>query len=438
LSWIPRLAAALARLGRWIRFSPRAIQIALRVLEGESVRLRAMALTYISLFALVPALVVAFTVVEAFTGMARISEALHGVLLDNLAVGARATIEPYLDRFVANAHVRSAGAVGGLLLLWSAVTLFSNVERAVNDIWGIRRRRTLTQQAVIYWMGLTLGPLLLAGSVVLGGAAKGWLAGTGVKFLGQVASALLTCGFFGTLYLIVPSTKVRFRAAAAGGLAAGLAWEIAKWLYTFAVARIFQYHAVYGSVAAVPIFFLWLFVSWSLMLFGARLAFLFQYPSVLRPGGRMSAPGMGREILTGDAMLAIAMAFDGGHEAPEAGDLAPRLRATPEDAAEAVGLLRAAGLVVAAADGGLLPSRPLERITLLDVRRAVAGALGEPGPGAPVVERIVKEVEDQASERLAATTYRALVDRALAERVDEPVLASPDEPGEAPRASSVG
>jgi membrane protein len=431
-----RIGYGLRRLGGWVRFSPRAIQIALRVLEGESVRLRAMALTYISLFALVPALVVAFTVVEAFTGMQPISEALHGVLLDNLAVGARATLEPYLDRFVENAHVKSAGAVGALLLLWSAVTLFSNVERAVNDIWGIRRRRTITQQAVIYWMGLTLGPLLLAASVAVGGAARGWLAGAGVRSLGVAASALLTCAFFGTLYLIVPATKVRFRAAAAGGLAAGLAWELAKWLYTFAVARIFRYHVIYGSVAAVPIFFLWLFVSWSLLLFGARLAFLFQYPSVLRPGGRMAAPGTGREIVTGEAMLEISLAFDRGAEPPDAGDVASRCQITPDDAGEAIALLRTAGLVVAAADGGLLPSRPLEKITLLDVRHAVDGPVAEPGPDAPVFEKIVKDVEDQAAERLAGTTFRELVDRARAERADEALAADPGAPGAPPRTSS--
>ena len=163
------------------RLARAAAEAASRALHGESVRLRAMALTYLSLFALVPALVVAFSVVQAFTGMERISERVNEFLFENLAVGARATIEPYLKAFVQNAHVTSAGLVGGALLVWSAVSLFSNVDRALNDIWGIRRRRSLASQAVTYWVGLTLGPLLLAGSVMVGSSTRSFLASTGMR-----------------------------------------------------------------------------------------------------------------------------------------------------------------------------------------------------------------------------------------------------------------
>ncbi len=396
---------------RMIRTAPEAVQIALRMLGGELVQLRAMALTYISLFALVPGLVVAFSVVQAFTGMQRIAEKVHEFLLENLAVGARATLEPYLDRFVQNAHLTRAGRVGGALLVWSAVTLFSNVERAVNDIWGITRRRSLAQQAVIYWVGLTLGPLLLAGSVTLGATTRTYLAGTGARALAVVAGVLLTCAFFAVLYQIVPNTRVRISAAAAGGLAAGVAWELAKWGYTFAVARIFRYHAIYGSVAAVPIFLLWLFVSWTILLFGARLAYVAQYASALIQGGSGAPSRSGREIVTGQAMLVVARAFDHGEPAPDGGQVAGRLGATPEEAGECLAALRAGGLVVALADGGLVPARPLERITLLDVRRAVSGSesalAGRPG----LVAGIIKGIEDQAAEELDRVTFRFLCDR---------------------------
>jgi membrane protein len=408
----PGARFGLARLERVIRSGWRALQTALHVIEGENVRLRAMALTYISLFALVPALVVAFSVVQAFTGMDRISGKVHEFLIENLAVGARATIEPYLDRFIGNAHATSAGLVGGLLLAWSAVTLFSNVERAVNDVWGIRRRRTITQQAVIYWVGLTLGPLLLAGSVTLSSSARAFLAGTGVRFLAVAAGTLLTCTFFAVLFQILPNTKVRVRSAVAGGLAAGIAWELAKFGYTFAVGKIFRYHAIYGSVAAVPIFLLWLFVSWTILLFGARLAYLAQYASSLM-GGAPAGSTAGKEFLAAQAMLLIARAYDGEEPAPDGGEVASRLGATAEDAGEALGSLRSKGLVVALADGGLVPSRPLEKITLLDVRRAVVGA-AEPALGAlPAgpIAGIFKGIEDQAAERLEEVTFRELCDR---------------------------
>ena len=397
-------------VSRMIRTAPNAVQIALRMLGGETVQLRAMALTYISLFALVPGLVVAFSVVQAFTGMERISSRLHEFLFENLAVGARTTIEPYLDRFIHNTHITSAGLVGGALLVWSSVSLFQNVDRALNDIWGVRRRRSIAQQATIYWVGITLGPLLLAGSVMLGQSTRSLLASTHLGAIGSIAGALLTCVFFSLAYLIVPNTKVRLRNAAAGGLVAGLAWELAKWAYATFVARSVKYSAIYGSVAAIPIFLLWLHLSWAIMLFGARLAFVFQYASSFLHGIHTESK-TGREIVAGRAMLSVARAFDTGAAAPDAGEVASELGTAADDVSDVLRALRAAGLVVALGDGGLVPARSLDKITLLDVRRAITGKEPPVSPGAGLVPAIVREVEDEAAERLSNVSLRMLCDR---------------------------
>jgi membrane protein len=402
-------ARGAARLARGFRLATSAALAGLRALEGESVRLRAMALTYLSLFALVPALVVAFSVVQAFTGMDRIAARVSEFLFENLAVGARATIEPYLQRFVKNAHLTSAGLVGGAFLVWSAVSLFSNVDRAVNDIWGIRRRRRLRSQAVIYWVGLTLGPLLLAASVMIGHSTRDFLAGTGLGIVALAGSVLLTCTFFAVVYLIVPDTKVRIGAAIAGGLAAGIAWELAKSGYTFAVARFFRYHAIYGSVAAVPTFLLWLFLSWAILLFGARLAFVVQYARIRR-GALHPASKTAREILAGQVLLTVAKAYDRGAGPPDAGDVGAELSVQAEDVTEALAALKQANLLVSLAEGGLVPSRPLERITLEDVRRAVQGLDAAPGAPAGIVERVVAGVEEDALRRLAKVSFRELCD----------------------------
>ena len=395
---------------RMIRTAPEAVQIALRMLGGEIVQLRAMALTYISLFALVPGLVVAFSVVQAFTGTERISARLHEFLIENLAVGARTTIEPYLDRYIQNTHVTSAGLVGAALLVWSSVSLFQNVDRALNDIWGVRRRRSFAQEAITYWVAMTLGPLLLAGSVMLGHSARVALAGSHLALVASVAGALLTCIFFSLVYFIVPNTKVRLRNAAAGGLIAGLAWDVAKWGYATFVARSVKYSAIYGSVAAIPIFLLWLYLSWAILLFGARLAYVFQYASSILKGTHAHSR-TGREIVAGRAMLVVARAFDAAAPAPDPGEVANELGCAADDVAEVVTALRAAGLVVPLGDGGLVPARPLERISLLDVRRALAGKEPPLGSGGGVVADLVRDVDEEASERLAEITFRSLCDR---------------------------
>jgi len=172
-----------------------------------------------------------------------------------------------------------------------------------------------------------------------------------------------------------------------------------------------RYHAIYGSVAAVPIFIFWLFVSWSIVLFGARLAFVVQYASELIRGTQATSQ-TSREILAGQALLQIARAYDRGEPAPDPGDVGSRLGANAEVAGEVIAALRNANLVVGLADGGLVPSRPLERISLLDVRRAIAGSSTGAPPANGQIGQIIKDVEAEAEARLAAVTLRELMERA--------------------------
>ena len=387
-----------------------------RAMGGESLRLRAMALTYLSLFAVVPALVVAFSVVRGFAGTDPLWRLIHGYLLDNLAVGARTSIEPYLDRFVRNAHATSAGLVGGALLLFSAVSLFDNIERAVNDIWSVRRYRPFAQRALLCWAGLTLGPILLAGSLALGHAVSTFLAGAPVgQLLVRLAAALLSCSLFAAGYFFLPATRVRPWAAVLGGVLAGLAWELAKGLYTFAVARFFSYHAVYGSVAAVPIFLLWLFVSWTLVLFGARVAFVAQHARVILKGHAPAGHGtpLGRELLAARVTLEIALAYRDGTPPPDSIDLALRIESFPDPVREIVAALRARGLILEVTGGGLVPGRPLEQLSLAEIRAAVAGEVpvARATPEEALLSAILTGAEGAAAEALASRSFAELCAR---------------------------
>jgi membrane protein len=409
--------AALEQLGKRAgRLWRGTVEAITRAFDGEAVQLRAMALTYLSIFALVPALVVVFSVVQALTGMERIAAQLNAFILDNLAVGARTTLEPYLARFTSNAHAASAGLVGGAALAWSAISLFSNVERAINDLWGIRRRRVLGRQVLTYWAGLTLGPLLLAGSVALGVAARAWLAGTGLGGLAALGSVLLTCSFFSIIYWMVPFTRVRPGSAIAAGLVAGLTWEAAKWGYAEAVTRFFHYNAIYGSVAVLPTFLLWLFVSWTILLSGARIAYVVQFGPVLWRGGPLADSPTRREALAGEVLVSAALAHrEPGGVAPDEGTLAISLRVRPDDVAEVVEALRAAGLVKALERGGLVPGRPEDRITMLDIRQAVLGAApARVGASLDVVERTLAGIEEDGRKLLGQTSLRQLCDQAEA------------------------
>lgn len=401
-----------------------------RALLAEDLRLRALALTTITLFALVPALVVAFAFLQAFAGMDAIWRHAQEFLIANLAVGARASIEPHLARFVRNAHATGAGLVGAALLVASAVTLLGNVERALNELWAVRRQRPLLQRALTYWAALTLGPLLLAGSLALAHQVEHQVGAASARWLGRAASTGLVCLFFAVLYTIVPATRVRRGAALAGGVLAGLTWEAAKGLYTLAVTRFFRYDAIYGSAAAVPIFILWLYISWIILLFGARAAFVVQYARLLLRSHAPEATPLGRELLAARALLEVARAHAGGGRPPDPGEIAAALEVPVEPVREALVGLRAGGLVLEAAGGGLLPARPLERLSLADVRGVVSG--GEPhsgdAPGEALVASVLAGAEGMAARALAGVTYADLCRRLDGEAV----------PSDGARASSPG
>ncbi|MBI5068531.1 MAG: YihY family inner membrane protein [Deltaproteobacteria bacterium] len=385
----------------------------LRALSAEDLRLRALALTTITLFAVVPALVVAFSFLQAFAGMDAMWQRARDFLLANLAVGARASVEPYLERTIANAHATSAGLVGAALLVGSAVSLLGYVERALNELWAVRKKRPLVQKILIYWAALTLGPLLLAGSLTLAHQVEGQVGKAVARLLGRGASVALTCAFFAVLYAIVPATKVRLKAAVAGGVVAGISWELAKGLYTWVVSRFFQYDAIYGSVAAVPIFLLWLYISWTLLLFGARVAFVVQHARQLVRGREPEETPLGRELLGARALLEVARAFRRGAPPPEPGEVATALLSPAEPVREVLSRMRAAGLLHEAGSGGLVPARPLDQLSLADVRRALSGGGpgAGPGPAEALVTAVLLDAEGAAARALASVSYEELCRR---------------------------
>jgi membrane protein len=404
----------------------RTLRAGLAAFQGEGLKLRAMALTYFSVFSLLPAMMVGVSVVKAFADLEAIRPRVQAFLVGNLAVGAREVVSDYLERHVFTAPLGSLGFLGFGLLVVSAAGLFSQVERAVNDIWAVRRRRPLLRRWLTYWAGLTIGPLLAVASVAAGLAAQDWLGGS--RALWQAALLLATLAFFGGAYALLPATRVRPGPAAAAGAVAGLAFELSKEAYAWAVTHLFQFQALYGSLAAVFVSLLWLFVAWTIFLFGARLAFVLQHHRALLDLHDVEGSALSRELLGARALLAVALAFWDGERPPDPGEVADRLDAPAEPVRAVLSRLEAAGLVAEDEDGGLTPARPLARIALSDVHQVIAGdasgaarAARPPGSGAAGGEappagavageagdslgRLFAEAEGAAHERLSITSY---------------------------------
>ncbi len=404
-----------SRLGRFLLELLAGAAAVVRGFRGEKISLRASALTYISMLSLVPLLAVAFAIVRAL-GVEGLRQTIHEFVFANLAPGAREQIGGYLDEFVNRASAGAVGSIGGGFLLLSALSLLHNIERSLNDIWGVNQPRPLLQRALIYWAVLTVGPVALGLSLLASDTMR-----RTVEAHISVPGALLsvvplatTVLLFAFLYIAAPNARVSWRAAFGGALVGGGAWEIAKHAYTLYAAKSFRYNAIYGSVGAIPLFLLWVFVSWLLVLFGARLAYALQYATGARIDARLE-DARARELLCAQVALAAAADFLEGAEPPSAAQIARRLEVESAYVDEAIRTLGEGGLLARANNGGVVPTRPPEQIRLLDIARAAQGTLFAHGDSALSQERgsrSLRELFEQADragrESLARVDLAAL------------------------------
>jgi membrane protein len=236
-------------------------------------------LTFTTVISLVPLLTVALALFTAFPMFAQFQGALERYLFDSLVpptVARNATA--MLTQFAQKAS--RLGAAGLIVLLVSAIALMLTIDRALNAIWRVQRPRPLPQRVLVYWAAATLGPLLLG--VSLSASAYLFAASKGVAFaavpklwLVLLIDLFEITGFalaLGLLYRYVPNTSVAWRDALLGGLTAALAFELAKRGFGWYVKAVPTYGAIYGAFASVPIFLLWVYASWLIVLFGAVVA----------------------------------------------------------------------------------------------------------------------------------------------------------------------
>ncbi len=239
--------------------------------------LTASSLTFTTLIALVPLVTVMLAVFSAFPMFASFQSALEKYFLQSLVPdGIAKPVLASLTQFAAKAT--RLGTVGLVVLVFTALALMLTIDRALNAIWRVRRPRSIAQRVLVYWAALTLGPLLLGISLSLTSAVLGASqvvvgalpGGVGV-LLAALEFVLLAAGMAG-LYHYVPNTDVRWRHAIAGGVFVAIGLELAKRGLAWYVGLMPSYSMVYGAFATLPIFLLWIYLGWVIVLWGAVIA----------------------------------------------------------------------------------------------------------------------------------------------------------------------
>ncbi len=237
----------------------------------------AASLTYMTLLSLVPLMTVSLAVFSAFPVSERVTEEIQDFVFANFIPASGEVLQQYLQQFSQKAS-QLTGA-GFLFLIVVALALMANIDRAFNTIWRVKSKRSSLSQFIVYWSVLSLGPLLIGASMAvtsylvsipLFSDAAATL-GVGRRLLG-LAPLLASATAFTLLYAVVPNRRVPIRHAMAGGVLAAILFEFAKRGFAFYLTSFPAYEAIYGALAAIPIFLVWIYLSWVVTLLGAEFS----------------------------------------------------------------------------------------------------------------------------------------------------------------------
>ncbi|MES2128033.1 MAG: YihY family inner membrane protein [Pseudomonadota bacterium] len=396
-------------------------RFARRRLREERLPQVAGSLTFTTVLALVPLLTIALAIFTTFPVFSSFRAALEAYFVQALIPKQIAnTIASNLTVF-ANKATRLS-AVGGVALLVTCAAMMGMIERVFNQIWRVRQPRPLAQRVLVYWALATLGPLLIGLSLTITSQlfmATSSLVGT-VPFLGAMfytaVSVALTTGAFTLLYMAIPNRYVEWRDAMWGGLVAALAFEIGKRLFAIFIQQFPTYAIIYGALAALPLFLVWVYVSWMITLLGAVLTASLP---IVKYERWWHEPAPGSEFV--DAMAILKVLHDCARDNDTALVTSAAIRHHTRigynemtSLLEQMLVLGWVGRVKAAvpvrvqwgkrvrddADGWVLLTN-LNKLTLADVYRLFVFS-SVPGDDATLAQRVEKAVEERLGQSLAA------------------------------------
>ena len=344
------------------------------VLAQETMRdrlhVRAAMLAYWTAVAIVPLLMLGF----ALTGPLGLGEstrdAVRQLLYDTILASSVEELGAALDDLILRTNLNTLGAIGVLSTMFIGSQLFFNMELAYNDIFRARVDRSWILRFILFYATLTLGPVLLAGGMVL--SAKIGADADHIPLGATLLPLAASTPVFVLALRLLPCSDVNWRAAIAGGVVTAVLFESAKLgfgVYLDVFGTRDNLAVIYGSVAFLPVFLIWTYLSWLVILFGVEVAYFVQHQSALLDAQRRVAVDRFARRRSPDGFFALAVMeelierYRDGAGPPKASSLADSLRANPRHVLTVVDVLKDAGLVVMTDDRRIVPACSFERIT---------------------------------------------------------------------------
>jgi len=344
--------------------------------------LRASSLTYTTILSIVPLMAVSFS---WFSRMKLSEEEVQNFLSRYLFPNAELfrTIQNNIDKFSANAATLST--VGTLVLFITAYSMINTMEKSLNAIWHVTEKRSLWDKVSSFWMALTLAPILIGLSLFMTAKLKSLpVLGTLLAYPLIKASLVYLIPFlmillaFFMLYKLLPYTRVGTLSALGGSAMGTVFFLVLKWAFGLYVTHFASYSKIYGALAAIPAFLLYLFLIWIIVLLGAEFSYVLQYPELYRKEGKGTfQPENYRGYLALRAMMEIVRRFRSGEEPPRTLELSQILGISYDLMERILTSLKDRGMVrrLEETRDAFVPARAPERITASQVVEAVRGKL---------------------------------------------------------------
>ncbi len=327
----------------------------------------ASSLAYTSLLSLVPLMAVIFTVLAAFPVFENFSGGLQSFVFENFVPASGEMVQGYLQTFSEKASGLTAIGIVGLVM--TALLLMAAIDKAFNNIWRTQRKRSTLGSFMVYWAVLSLGPMLMGAGLALSSYVVSMPLFSDAATLGKGFGLLRTVPFmlsalaFTLIYSIVPHCRVPFKHALAGGVVAALLFEVAKKAFAFYVTNFPTYEAIYGAMASVPIFLVWIYLSWMVALLGAEVTQAF---SSFHLSADAKSPYEGDFRLVYRCLGHLWLAQQSGDSLSVKAFL-QRETVAQENLESLLGVLEKARYVHRTEAGEWLLSRDLSQVTLLDL-----------------------------------------------------------------------
>jgi len=375
---------------------------------------RASALVYATLLSIVPLLAVMFSLLKGFGYHNKLEPFLNN-LFAPLGEQAIQTIVPSIVNFVRNANVMALGALGFLFLLLSSISIINNMERAFNDVWVVERTRSFHRRIGDYLSVLIFGPVLVFSVLAITASLQDYAL---VRKLGEipfveilanrVAPIIASWMIFCFLYVFVPNTKVRFVSALYGALIAGTLWQVINFVFANFIVTAYQSGtkaALYASFAVFPLFLVWLFYGWTVVLVGAELAYVHQNLNKVVWGEQFKAISWRmEESLALKIMLVISQKFCQDEKAPTQADLAEYLNVPVHTVDKVLVVLLDQELITASGRREIRysPAKCLERLNVREILKKVRtyGAVEPRHEKMDVISQLVGKMQDQYDKTL--------------------------------------